>query len=275
MSTPSVAAREQPLAIAWGRCTRALSVLVASALLQVRADWHAANVILGVVQPASFLVITALASKGTGRVSLDDAALGSALVALWGATVWASGFILAAERWQGTLSQLLPRPVGLGTVLFGKTLGATLRSALFISVTVSVVAALLGHPITVSNPGAFVAALIAVLVSALVLGLLVACLFVLTRSAGRISEAIMYPVFILGGLLVPISLLPAWLQPLSAVVSLRWGGELLRDAAGGETQSATAWLMLALTTAAYGVLARILFGRVLDKVRRDGTLELF
>lgn len=275
MTAPAVAAHERPLALAWRRGSITASVLVASARLQVRADWHAANVILGVVQPASFLVITALASKGTGRVNLDDAALGSALVALWGATVWASGFILSAERWQGTLSQLVPRPVGLGTVLWGKTLGATLRSALFISVTVSVTAALLGHPLTIADPAPFTAALVAVLASALVLGLLVSCLFVLTRSAGRISEAIMYPVFILGGLLVPLSLLPDWVQPLSAIVSLRWGGELLRAAADGQAQSAEAWLMLAITTAAYGFLARFLFRRVLDRVRRDGTLELF
>lgn len=275
MSSPTLAAGRQPLELAWSRASSALSVLVASAVLQVRAEWHAANVILGVVQPASFLIITALASEGTGRVSIDDAALGSALVALWGATVWASGFILAAERWQGTLSQLLPRPVGLGTVLWGKTLGSTLRSALFIGVTVSVTAALLGHPITIASPAPFAAALVAVIASALVLGLLVACVFVLTRSAGRISEAIMYPVFILGGLLVPISLLPAWVQPISAVVSLRWGGELLRASAAGEPQSGTAWLMLVVTTAAYGVLAKVLFHRVLDKVRKDGTLELF
>jgi ABC-2 type transport system permease protein len=274
VSTPAVATRA-PLVVAWHRGSSALAVLFASAWLQIRAQWHAANVILGVAQPASFLIITALASRGTGRVDLDDAALGSGLVALWGATVWASGFILAAERWQGTLSQLLPRPVGLGVVLWGKTLGATLRSALFIGVTVSVTAALLGHAIHVENAVPFVAALVAVLGSALVLGLLVSCLFVLTRSAGRISEAIMYPVFILGGLLVPLSLLPEWAQKLSAIVSLRWGGELLRAAAAGDPQSGEAWLMLAVTTAAYGALARILFRRVLDRVRRDGTLELF
>lgn len=141
--------------------------------------------------------------------------------------------------------------------------------------TISVTAALLGHPIAIADPAQFTAALVAVLASALVLGLLVSCLFVLTRSAGRISEAIMYPVFILGGLLVPLSLLPDWVQPLSAIVSLRWGGELLRAAATGEAQSAEAWLMLAITTAAYGLLARFLFRRVLDRVRRDGTLELF
>jgi ABC-2 type transport system permease protein len=254
---------------------RAASVLIASAGVQLRADWHAANLILGVVQPASFLIVTALASRGTERVDLDAAAVGSALIALWGTTVWASGFILVAERWQGTLSQILSRQTGLATILLGKTLAATLRSALLIAITVSVTAAVLGDPVTIAAPLPFVVALVGVLLSALVLGVLVSCLFVLSRAAGRISEAIMYPVFILGGMLVPLSLLPLWAQTLSAVVSLRWGGELLNAAAAGEKWSAEAWLMLGVTTLAYGVLALVLFSRVLDRVRKDGTLELY
>lgn len=275
MSAPSVAADGQRYGLGRSHRYRTAIVVVAAAKVQIRADWHPANVILGVVQPASFLIITALASRGTGRVDLDAAALGSGLIALWGATVWASGFILAAERWQGTLAQILPRPVGLAPVLLGKTLGATLRSALFIVVTVSVAAAVLGHPITVAAPLSFVAALLAVLTSALVLGLLVSCVFILSRAAGRISEAIMYPVFILGGMLVPLSLLPSWAELLSVVVSLRWGADLLNAAAAGEDQSAWAWLMLGVTTLAYAVLARLLFERVLDRVRKDGTLELY
>jgi ABC-2 type transport system permease protein len=256
------------------RASTAVTVAAESALLQIRAQQHPANMVLGIIQPASFLLIAALAGRATGRVDLEEAALGSALVALWGSTVWASGSILRAERWQGTLPQILARPAGLGTVLLGKTLGATLRSGLFIAGTVTVTAVALGDPITIELPLPFLAALLAVLASALVLGLLLSCLFVLTRAAGRISEALMYPVFILGGLLVPLSLLPDWVRPLSTVVSLRWGGELLKAAAQGGSQSGLAWLLLAATTAGYAVLARLSFQRVLNRARREGTLEL-
>lgn len=263
-----------PRATVWRRAGAALDVAVESALLQIRTQQHPANAILGIVQPASFLLIAAFASRRTDRIDLSEAALGAALVALWGATIWSAGSILRGERWQGTLPQILARPAGLAPVLIGKTLGSTLRSSLYIGVTIAVTAAALGHPISIARPLPFAAALLAVLASALVLGLLLSCLFVLTRAAGRISEALMYPIFILGGLLVPLSLLPEWVRPLSTVVSLRWGGELLRAGAGGEPQAGRAWLLLALTTLGYAVLARLVFGRVLDRARKEGTLDL-
>ena len=259
----------------WGRPRRSVTIVVEAAILQLRAQQHPTNLVLGIVQPASFLLIATLAGRARGGIDVDDAALGSALVAIWGATVWSSGAILRGERWQGTLAQILARPAGLGPVLLGKTLGTTLRSAVFIAATVLVTAVALGDPVSIERPLPFLAALLAVLASALVLGVLLSTLFVLTRAAGRISEALMYPIFILGGLLVPLSLLPDWIRPLSTVVSLRWGGELLKAAAGGEPQAGTAWVLLAGTTAAYAVLARLAFRRVLDRARRDGTLDLY
>lgn len=264
-----------PVARGRERTSRALVVALEAALLQIRTQQHPVNLIQGIVQPASFLLVAVLAGRRAGGIDVEAAALGAALVAIWTATVWTSGSILRGERWQGTLPQLMSRPTGLGTVLVGKTAGATLRSSLFIGVTIAVTAAALGDPVRIERPLPFAAALLAVLASALVLGLLLSSLFVLTRAAGRISEALMYPVFILGGLLVPLSLLPGWVQPLSTVVSLRWGGELLRAGAVGDAQSPLAWLALALTTGAYAVLARLSFGRVLDRARREGTLDLY
>jgi ABC-2 type transport system permease protein len=266
---------EARLPLVWARVWTPVAVVAEAALLQLRTQRHPTNHVLGVVQPASFLLIAALASRRTGRIDLEDAALGAALVALWGATIWSGGSILRGERWQGTLSQIVARPTGLGTVLLGKTLGSTVRSAVFIGATVTVAAAALGHALDVARPLPFLAALLGVIASAVALGMLLSCIFVLTRAAGRISEALMYPIFILGGMLVPIELLPGWIQPLSTVVSLRWGAELLKAAADGEGQAAHAWLLLAGTTAVYALLARLAFQRVLDKARRDGTLDLY
>jgi ABC-2 type transport system permease protein len=160
-------------------------------------------------------------------------------------------------------------------VLGAKAAASTVRSSCLLVPTVVGAAWLAHESIPARHPVALVAAAVAVLVSASVFGMLVACLFVLTRAAGRIAEAATYPIFILGGLVVPLSLLPSWVRPLATIVSLHWGAELLHAASAGEAQPGAAWLLLAVTTAAYALVAGVLFGRIVDRGRREGTLELF
>ena len=231
-------------------------------------------VVLGVVQPAAFLLVTILARRSP-TVDLSQAGLGAGLLSMWAATVWQSGLILRAETWEGTLGPIVSRPAGLAVVLLGKSVGATVRAAAFIGVTVGIVSALLGHAIHVRDPLPFAVALGAVLTSATVLGMLLSSLFLVTRAANRIAEALMYPVFILGGLLVPLRLLPEWVRPLADVVSLRWGGELMRAAASGAAQPGGAWIWLAATTAVYALLARIAFRRMLVRARVVGSIDLY
>lgn len=53
-------------------------------------------------------------------------------------------------------------------------------------------------------------------------------LFVLARSAVTFANSASYPFCPLGGILVPVSPLPGFLQPLSNVVFLSWSATLLR-----------------------------------------------
>jgi ABC-2 type transport system permease protein len=272
MSTSAVGAWAVP---ARAQARRAVEVVWISASLQIRAQRHPTFLVLGLVQPAAFLLVTTFASRRGHGIDLAAAALGTGLIALWGATIWSAGSILRSERWQGTLPGIVSRPAGLGTVLLGKSLGATTLSTLFIGATVYTLSWAIGHPIPVEHSLAFVAALVAVFISATVLGLLLSCVFILTRAAPRISEALMYPVFIVGGMLVPVDLLPGWAQPLSNGVSLYWGSRLVKEASVGAPQRLGDWVGLALTTAAYALLARVFFSRVVDRARQEGSIDLY
>jgi ABC-2 type transport system permease protein len=248
---------------------------LASAALQLRMQRSALLVIGGVVQPAAFLAMTLLARRGSHHVDAAGLALGMALVGLWGTTIWQTGNVLRGERWLGTLAPIIARPTSLAVVLLGKSAGSTLRATVFVVPTVVVASLAAGEPIPAHRPLPLLAAALAVLASAAVFGMLVGCLFLLTRSAGRIAEAATYPVFILGGLVVPLSLLPGWVRPLADGVSLHWGAELLHAASAGSAQSAHAWLLLLATTCAYALLVSLLFHRVVDRARRDGSLDLY
>ncbi len=247
---------------------------IASLVLQLRMHWSVLILLLGVVQPAAFLALIFLARRGHA-VDPAAAAVGMALVGLWGTTVWQAGNVLRFERREGTLAAIATRPASFAAAVWGKNIGAILHASAFVIPTVAIAAALAGHPIPVRHPLAFAAAAIGVVLSAAVLGMLLGCLFLLSRSASRIAEALTYPIFILGGLVVPLTLLPGWLQPVSVVVSLRWGGDLLRAASTGAHQQGRDWLLFAATTLAYALVWRLLFARVLARARREGTLELF
>jgi ABC-2 type transport system permease protein len=83
----------------------------------------------------------------------------------------------------------------------------------------------------------------------------------------------MYPVFILGGLLIPPVLLPRWVGWASTLTSLRWAREFLAGAAVGAPRPADLGMVL-LLTAGYAVAGVAAFARVSDLARERGTLEL-
>ena len=254
--------------------TPVLTVLTASALLQLRAFRSSAHLVIEVVQPAALLLVVLMLGRTRG-IDGPAAALAAGLLSLWAATIWQSGLILRFELTQGTLPGIIVRRASFLAVLIGKTLGTTVRSVVVIGTTVSVISFAFGSPPQVQRPGLFALALLACVLSTVLLGLLLSSLFILTRAAGRIAETLMYPVFILGGILIPLELFPGVLHPLAELVSLYRGGEVVRAAAGGVDASPYAWLGLGVTTVGYAVLAVMSLNRVLHRARQEGTLDLY
>jgi ABC-2 type transport system permease protein len=58
---------------------------------------------------------------------------------------------------------------------------------------------------------------------------IMSAVFVLARTAMLFTNALGYPFYLLGGVLVPAAFLPGWLQPVSRLVFLSWSSDLLRD----------------------------------------------
>jgi ABC-2 type transport system permease protein len=81
---------------------------------------------------------------------------------------------------------------------------------------------------------------------------------------------------LLGGVTVPVTLLPDWIEPLSRAVFLYWSGNLLRDSfAAGAVDD----LLLRLGALfLIGVIGALFGGwlvtRMLDHHKREGTLSL-
>jgi ABC-2 type transport system permease protein len=219
----------------------------------------------------AFLMIT----RHAGRPDLDAyAVLAPAVMALWHMAVLVSGEIVDRDRWAGTLELLLAAPAALPLVVLGRILAVTLISLVSLAEAWLVAWLGFGVRIAVHHPGLFVVVLLATAVATAGWATAMSGTFVLARSARTFQNGISYPFYLLGGALVPVDLLPAWLQPISRAVYLSWASDLLR--ASLRPEPVPDWLprigmVVGLGAAGFAV-GYWLLNRIVNRVRATGAV---
>ena len=231
-------------------------------------------VLISVLQPVIFASIAFfMFDTGERAGGLLYAALGAGLMGIWSSTLFGSGGAIQWMRWQGTLEIAIAAPVRFLWVLLPLTI-STATIGLY-----SIVATLLwgrlffGVPLSFEHPLLFALALPVTVLSLGLLGLVLASSFVLYRQASAFSNLLEYPVWLATGLLVPLSLLPGWVEWLSWVLAPTWGMEAVRNAAlGGEVWEGLG--MCVLLGGAYLALGSFLMQNFERRARQQATLSL-
>jgi hypothetical protein len=221
--------------------------------------------------PIALLVIAVETQRPTPRRAAEIV-VSVMLTALGAATIWTSGGVLRRERTYGTLARCVCGVESPTLVLFAKSFGATLYGVGMTLASAIATVLVLRLPVALAHPVWTAVALLTVIVSATALGALLSCLFLLTRNGVIWSGALMYPVFVLGGLLLPPDVLPVGLRWVPQTLSLHWINEFLSGVVG-HGPSITPLAVAVLLTIAYGVVARFTYRWSIDKARQRGTLD--
>ena len=130
-----------------------------------------------------------------------------------------------------------------------------------------------GVPLEFEHPFQLAVALPVTVLSLGLMGLLLASTFVLYRNANAFANLLEYPVWLATGLLVPLSLLPGWVEPIAWVLAPSWGIDAIRDAAFG----GNAWPsigMCALLGIVYLALGTLFLRNFERLARSRATLSL-
>lgn len=225
------------------------------------------------VLPTVYLIIT-VETHRPDRVEAPKLVSAVVLTALWASTIWLGGGVMRRERTYGTLARCVSGVHPPFLVLVGKSLGATVYSVgvALSSATVTVLA--LRVPISLDSPLWIIVALAVLTISAGALGTLLACLFLVTRYALIWSGALMYPVFVLGGLLIPPGTLPHWLRWFPRILSLHWINEFLARASTGSVSLTPLGVAAALTVCYFAVAGWALRAAIRAACRK-GNLDFF
>jgi ABC-2 type transport system permease protein len=179
--------------------------------------------------PLITLALVAIMEQA-GRSDLAPyAVVGATVIAVWNMAVIVSGDMIDVDRNGGRLEGLICAPAPFAMVMLGRTTTVTVISFLSLVESVVVARVAFGVVVEVRHVGIFVATMVVTAVAMVGTAVAMAGTFVLARSARTFQNALTYPFYLLSGAVVPVSLLPHWLQPLSRAVFLSWSTDLIRD----------------------------------------------
>lgn len=179
------------------------------------------------------MVMIFISSGGTtveGPVVLQ-AVLGGGVLGMWASSLFSSSSSVAFDRINGTFEPMLGSGTRIIYVLAGRSLWSALIGLLNAFIVFVIAELMFGTGLSLTNPFLFFMTVLMTMLSLSTVGLLISSLFVLTRKGGTISKIMEYPLYVFSGALVPISVLPEWMHPLSYALAPSWGVDAMKYAA--------------------------------------------
>ena len=230
--------------------------------------------ILGVIWPL-FFATTAFFMFRTRHdpSALLYASLGASVMGIWSATSVTASSAIQRQRWEGTLEPIVATPAHFSLVQLPIAIAMSTIGIYSMASTLLWGRLLFGIHLRMVHPLLFCLAVPVTIVSIGMLGFLLSVTVVRYRTAWALGNALEYPIWLVCGFLVPLSLFPGWVRPNSWALAPTWGVRAIREAAlgGSPLWDVAACAALGL---GYGVIGALLVGTVLRSARARATLSL-
>ncbi len=230
--------------------------------------------LLAVLWPLFFATVAFFMFRNGGNPELlVYAALGAAVMGVWTATSVPASSALQRARWHGVLELLVATPVHFSLVLLPVTIATSAIGLYCLAATILWGKLAFGIDLPMEHPFAFALAVPATVISVGMLGFLLAVAFVRFRRSWAMGAVLEYPVWLICGFLVPLSLLPDWVRPVSWALGPTWGMNAIRQASMGGTPLPDVAICFALGLG-YVAAGVLMLNSVLRSAREHATLAL-
>lgn len=211
--------------------------------------------------------------QGGDPDSLVYASLGAAVMGIWTATSVSAGSALQRERWFGTLELLVAAPAHFALVLLPLAFATSAIGVYCMVTTILWGKFVFGIDLPVEEPLLIALAIPATLFAIAALGFLIAVGFARYRTAWALGSLTEYPIWLICGFLIPLTLLPDWVRPLSWALAPTWGMQAIRESSTGGSPLPDIAMCLALG-GSYLLIGIVLTESVLRAARQNASLSL-
>lgn len=254
---------------------RNLRLLGVSWLLNVKQLMRSSfDSLLAILWPLFFATVAFFMFRAGGDPdALVYAALGAAVMGIWTATSVSAGSAVQRERWHGTLELLVAAPAHFSLVLLPLAFATSAIGVYCMTTTLLFGRFVFGIHLTLEHPLLMAAAIPATILSIGALGFLLATCFARYRAAWALGAMMEYPIWLLCGFLVPLSLLPGWSHPISWALAPTWGMRAIRESSTGGTPLPDIGMCFLLGSI-YVALGILVTESVLRSARRSASLSL-
>lgn len=230
-----------------------------------------------VIHPIAFALIAIFMLRDSDSFDPIFVIVGGALTGMWSSTLFFSIYNIQGERWSGTLEYIVASPTPLPAVAIGKSIANTVVALSSMVFGYLVALAFFKFELTITNPAAFFVSLLFTVISLISTGLVIAPFLALNMGAIMWTNALEYPIYMLGGFLFPIALLPIWTTPLSYALAPYWAAKALHQtSSGGATINEIfySWIWALVCSLVYLFVAGWLFRRLVHKARIEASLGM-
>lgn len=218
------------------------------------------NISWGLLFPLVWIIMFSIRS-GLGMESLPDLLPGLVALSILFGTTSVLAVTVTFEKKGRSFERLLIAPISLETLMLAKTSGAILFGT--INALIPIIIAMFLVDLSSINWFLLIPAMLLIAISSTFLGLFIAVSVKEVFEAQTFSNFFRFPMIFLRGLFFPIEQLPVWLKPLSYILPLTYGADILNISIN---QSGN--LSLLLSFGLLVVFCAILFGVSLRNIRR-------
>ena len=238
-------------------------------------------IIPSIIAPFIFTIVTLMIYGSSDGPVVLQAVIGGGVLGMWGNSLFASGYSVSYDRYNGTVEPIMMSPTNLIDVTLGRAIWNTFIG-LINALLVFVVAVLMFNTgMDLLNPLLFFLMLGMTLLSLACLGLIFAALFVWTRKSSTIFSILEFPIYILSGAMVPVSMLPGPMTYISYILPPSWGVDAMKLAALGDYEGMIGVGILAdiaimiILMFIYAMIARSMFKVIERNVRESGSMTRY
>jgi len=228
------------------------------------------------ITPAQTILFLSVVDAFDRPDLLAYAIIAPPLITIWYTAVWTGGSVVRNDRWNGALELHAAAPTPYGVVVPARVAAVMSMALTAVPLALGTAALTYGVNIDILHPWLLVGALALVVVGTTGFAAILTSMTILSRAGNSIQNSASYPFLLLGGVFVPLALLPAWARPLGRLVFLSWGSDLVRDGITEPSIEGVAgrFVVLGALSVAGFLVAHRLIRVVMRRVRVTGEIAV-